>query len=313
MPAHGAIDILVKNYGIDSSRIHQIHHGIRMYTTSEYDRLNVKKGLRLENIFLFTTLGLKSPDKGIQYGIQGYAEFIKSSCDKEERSKLLYLIAGQSHPTFIKANGGRDYRKYQKTIDDALSKSGLNIGTANSMEEFSQLDLKKYDIIVLDTFLDEEFLLKLYAATNIMMLPYLNQQQICSGVLADTLGSGRVAIATKSVYSVEMLYAKPLSIHKRGIIGIKDPHARGILIDPREPDQIAEGSYYLAGWEEDRLAMEDRSRSIGYGMAWPDVTHKFIQHVGYVREKKLKKRGRGVRVNLNPNSVYAERIKSKTK
>jgi hypothetical protein len=59
----------------------------------------------------------------------------------------------------------------------------------------------RYDVVFLDTFLDENTLLKLYGATNVMLLPYLNMQQISSGILADTLGSGRVAVTTKFRYA----------------------------------------------------------------------------------------------------------------
>jgi hypothetical protein len=54
---------------------------------------------------------------------------------------------------------------------------------------------------------DERTLLKLYGAIDMMLLPYLNMQQISSGILADTLGSGRVAIATKFRYALELIHS----------------------------------------------------------------------------------------------------------
>ena len=66
-------------------------------------------------------------------------------------------------------------------------------------------DFGENDVVFLDVFLDETTLVELYCATNTMVLPYLNMQQISSGILADTLGSGRAAITTKFRYAVELL------------------------------------------------------------------------------------------------------------
>ena len=112
-----AISILESaTYGIDHSKLKHIDHGIRMQHPSQYDRLEIKKEYGLENRFLITTLGLLSPDKGIQYGIRAYGRFLDESCTESQRRNLVYLIAGQFHPEFVKADGGEPCRQYQATF-----------------------------------------------------------------------------------------------------------------------------------------------------------------------------------------------------
>ncbi|MGD9109574.1 MAG: hypothetical protein PVG93_01420, partial [Phycisphaerales bacterium] len=73
-----AIEMLESNvYGIEHEKVKHIDHGIRMQHPSQYDRFSIKEQLGLKSRFLLTTLGLLSPDKGIQYSIQGYGRFLQ--------------------------------------------------------------------------------------------------------------------------------------------------------------------------------------------------------------------------------------------
>jgi len=74
-----------------------------MQHPSQYDRLAIKEQFGLKNCFLVTTLGLLSPDKGIQYGIHGFGKFLEESLTERQRENVLYLIAGQCHPDFVKS------------------------------------------------------------------------------------------------------------------------------------------------------------------------------------------------------------------
>ncbi len=229
-----AIDILASGtYGIDSRKIKHIDHGIRMHNPSQRDRLAIKKEYGLEDILLIATLGLHAPRKGIQFSIRAYARFLKESCTEEQRDNLVYLIVGQCHPELTRAE------EYQAMINKTLRESKLRWC---GVTEPGSIDFRKHDIVFLDRFLDENTFIKLYTATNVMILPYLHMEQISSGILADTLGSGRVAITTKFMYALELI--NPRNPDQKGVI--IDPHARGILVDPGEPsvDQIAQGIDY---------------------------------------------------------------------
>ena len=92
-------------YGIAHAKLKHIDHGIRMQHRSQFDRLEIKHKYGLENGFLITTLGLLSPGKGIQFGLRGYGKFLNDSCTDEQRKRMVYLIAGQCHPEFVKADG----------------------------------------------------------------------------------------------------------------------------------------------------------------------------------------------------------------
>jgi glycosyltransferase involved in cell wall biosynthesis len=286
-----AIHILESDiYGIDHAKLKHIDHGIRMSHPSQFDRLEIKQSFGLDNHFLITTLGLLSPDKGIEYGIRAFGRFLAESCTEAQRKKIVYLIAGQCHPDFVKVEGGVPYKEYLASLNKALEDSGLNWCRT---KDLSTTDIDKYDIVFLDTFLDENTLLKLYGATNVMVLPYLNMQQISSGILADTLGSGRVAITTKFRYAVELIHS-----NKRCPDGIiTGRYARGILVDPGKPsiEQIAKGLDYLVFNQHRRLMMEKQAHQRGYQMSWNNSAWGLLQYIDFVREQKEIVTGRGVR------------------
>jgi len=269
-----AIGILASStYQIDSRKIKHIDHGIRMHNPSERGRLSIKKEYGLEEILLITTLGLHSARKGIEFSIRAYARFLKESCTEKQRENIVYLIAGQCHPD-------RRAQEYKALINKTLTESKLRWCEA---KELSSIDFRKHDVVFLDRFLDEKTFLKLYTATNMMILPYLNMDQISSGILADTFGSGRVVITTKFLYALELI--NPRNPSQKGII--IDPQGKGILVDPDEPsiDQIAQGIDYLVFNREERLEMENRARIRGHEMRWDNSAWRLIQHLEFLRER----------------------------
>ena len=286
-----AIHILESpSYEIAHGKLKHLDHGIRMQQRSQYDRLEMKRRYGMEDCFLFTTLGLLSPDKGVQYSLRAYGKFLAESCTEKQRARLLYLIAGQCHPEFVKAEGGEPYRKYQALLKEALEDSKL---TWCKIKDLDGADITRYDVVFLDTFLDEPTLVGLYGATNCMILPYLNMQQISSGILADTLGSGRVAIATKSLYARELIHS-----NKRCPEGlIVGRYARGILVDPGEPSiqQIAFALDYVVFNQKKRLMMEKQAHQRGYQMRWGNSAWALLQYIDFVREQKEIVTGRGIK------------------
>ncbi|MCH8121230.1 MAG: hypothetical protein IIC00_16090 [Planctomycetes bacterium] len=294
-----AISILESpSYGIAHSKLTHIDHGIRMHHPSQFDRLAIKKEWGLENHFLATTLGLQSPDKGIQHSIRAYGRFVKDSCTKEQRKRIVYLIVGQCHPELVRADGCGPYHEYQAMLDEALNDAKVKWC---KVKELNGVDFSEYDIVFYDTFLNESGLLKLYGATNVMLLPYLNMQQISSGILADVLGSGRVAVATKFRYAVELIHSNK-ACPAGAIIG---RYARGILVDPGEPsvEQIAQGLDYLVFNEHKRLRIEKQAHQRGYQMRWDNSAWALLQYIDFVREQKEIVTGRGVKFTREKPSV----------
>jgi glycosyltransferase involved in cell wall biosynthesis len=284
-----AIEILESEvYGIENSRLNHIDHGIRMNHPSQYDRLTIKEQYGMKDRFLVTTLGLLSLDKGIQYGIRGYGRFLEESLTECQRQKMLYLIAGQVHPELINSDGGQQYQQYQQIINKALDDAKVKWCR---VKKLTCDDLKDYDVVFLDDFLEESTLLRLYGATNVMLLPYLNMQQISSGILADTIGSGRVAVTTKFRYALELIHSNrpcPSGL----VIG---RFARGILIDPGESsvEQTAQALDYLVFNKDKRLMMEKKAHQRGYQMRWYNSAWSLLQHIDFISEKKDIITGRG--------------------
>ena len=274
-------------YNIPKDKLKHIDHGIRINTG---DRLEIKERLGLENIFLATQLGLRSPDKGVQYLIPGVSEFVYSALTKKQREKFTTLIAGVIHPEFVKADNGKHFEHYQKLMNKVMKESNLRIQTTKNIKN---ADFQKNDIVIYDNFLSERLLKDLYCATNCMILPYLNMSQISSGILADTLGSGRIAISTKFNYAKEMLNLKE---NKKGAI-VTD---RGILIDSHNSKQIAGALNYLVFAKSDanvpvRFSMESNAYQRGHEMRWDNVAWDTLQYIKLIEAKRKKKTGRGVK------------------
>jgi hypothetical protein len=217
---------------------------------------------------------------------------------------MVYLIAGSHHPEFMRADEGKFYQEYRASLAQALEDTRLEWC---EVKELCSTDFTRFDVVFLNTFLDEKTLVDLYAAANIMLLPYCNRQQISSGVLADTVGSGRVAIATKFRYAMELL--NPEGSDKQGLI--IGSHARGILVDPGEAsvEQIAQALDYLVFNTNRRLAMERRAHRRGYEMRWDNTAWAMLQYALFLEEERRISTGRGVIFKRDKESLF-ERINS---
>ena len=285
-----AINILEsETYGIEHSRLKHIDHGIRMQHPSQFDRLTIKKDFGIEDHLLITTLGLLSPDKGVQYSIRAYGKFLAESCTEAQRRKIVYMIAGQPHPEFVKSDSGKPYQEYLALLEKSLDSDSVRW---TRTKDLHTVDCEENDIIFLDHFLNENTLLRFYSASNIILLPYLNMQQISSGILADAVGAGRVAVATKFRYALELIHSNKKC--PPGLIIGK--FARGILVDPGEPSvgQIASAIDYLVFNKEKRLIMERQAHQRGYQMRWDNSAWALLQYIDFVRDEKEIVTGRGI-------------------
>jgi len=300
LTSESAIEILKSStYKIDQLKLKHIDHGIRMQQASEYDRLAMKEKHGLKEFFLVTTLGLLSPDKGIQYSIRAYGRFLEESCTNSQRERIVYLIAGQCHPDFMRADGGTAYQEYQVTLAKALEESKLKWCRS---KELGSVNFRQHDVVFIDTFLDESTFLEFYGATNIMVLPYLNMFQTSSGILADTLGSSRVAIATKFSCALGLIHSnKPCPSGL--VIG---RYARGILVDPGEAsvEQIARALDFLVFNQIKRLTMEKEAHQRGFQMQWNNSAWALLQHIKFIEEEKDLVTGRAEKFTREKTSIY---------
>jgi glycosyltransferase involved in cell wall biosynthesis len=228
----------------------------------------------------------------------------------------VYLIGGECHPVFVQAEGGEPYRRFQDLIAKALEKAKVKWCKIKNLGEklvgvppTAKPNLEDYDVIFLDTYLEETMLLKLYGAANVMILPYLNMQQISSGILADSLGAGRAVIATKFRYAQELICSNKQC--PEGLV--MGRYVRGILVDPGEAavEQIAEGLDYLVFNKQRRLFMEKQAHQRGYQMSWNNTAWALLQYVDFLREAQEIRSGRGITFKRERQSKYeqAKRIR----
>ncbi len=299
-----AIDILGSpTYGIDQLKLKHIDHGIRMNHPTQYDRFSLKSEVGLKDFFLAATVGLLSPSKGIKYAIQGYGKFINESCTPAQRKQMVYLIAGQCHPELVKAKDGKICKEYVATLEKAIKDSKMKCVT---VDDISNVNWENNDIVFFDKFMAESMWLKIYGMTNCVILPYINMEQISSGILADTIGSGRVAISTKFRYALELIYSNkqcPSGL----VIG---RYARGILVDPEGDsiDQIAQALDYLVFEKDKRIHMEEQAHQRGYQMRWDNSAWGLTQYIQFVSENKEITTGRGIKFLREKTSVLQREI-----
>jgi hypothetical protein len=121
----------------------------------------------------------------------------------------------------------------------------------------------------------------------------MNMEQISSGILADTVGSGRIVISTKFRYALEVIHSNQRC--PEGLV--MGRFARGILVDGGEAsvNQIAEALDFLVFEKDKRLRMEKQAHQRGYQMRWSNSAWALIQYIDFVSEDKEITTGRGVR------------------
>jgi glycosyltransferase involved in cell wall biosynthesis len=128
---------------------------------------------------------------------------------------LRYTVAGATHPKVF-ARDGDAYRL-------SLQRETWSAGVAG-------------DVHFDDTYRDVPDLMRLVAASTVVVLPYDSRDQATSGVLVDAIAAGRPVIATAFPHAVELL---------AGGAGIVVPHANPVAIATAvrsivsDPDHLA--------------------------------------------------------------------------
>lgn len=298
VPTKRGAEILSTVYKIPQLKLRHIGHGIRVQEYSQLDVDEAKKEWGLEGTLVISTIGLKSPDKGIEYGIEAFGEFMNEFFpkDSEQRRNVAYLIGGRYHPDFVK-NNPELHKECEETIKKVLADYSLESVVIKEVEEISN-HAKKKDVLIIDKRLEEPDLRRFYTLSDIILLPYRNRQQISSGILSDAAGFGKPIIATKFPHALELL-CNPEEFDKKGLIGNR-PDSRGQLVDIQYGDrnipavkQISEALKYLIVEEGDvsksdvRKSMGENARAIAQKMRWGNIGRKFIEHILSILELKL--------------------------
>jgi len=171
-----AMEILTAVYNVPREKITMIHHGtpdVPFLDSSYY-----KDQFQAEGRFLILTFGFLSPNKGIEFAIDGLASVVKKF------PKVLYLIVGITHPEVKQRFGER----YRLLLERRVRERGL--------EEW---------VVFQDRFVSLERLIQYLVAADIYLAPYLAEEQVVSGTLAYALACGKPIVATPSWYAKEIL------------------------------------------------------------------------------------------------------------
>jgi glycosyltransferase involved in cell wall biosynthesis len=173
MSTHGA-QLLREVYGVPAEKIDIIPHGIPAVPESS----GSKDRLGVEGRTVILTLGLLSPDKGIEYVIEALPTILERFPD------CVYIVLGATHP-HVKARDGESYRL-------ALEHRARSLGVDGAL-------------IFHNRFVNQEELTEFLAAADIYITPYLQPEQITSGTLAYAVGAGKAVISTPYRYARELL------------------------------------------------------------------------------------------------------------
>jgi glycosyltransferase involved in cell wall biosynthesis len=173
MSTHGAA-LLRDVYAVPSAKIDIIPHGI----PEVVEQADSKDRLGVEGRPVILTMGLISPDKGIEYVIEALPTIL------ERFPRCVYVVLGATHP-HVKAQAGESYRL-------SLEQRARALGVDDAL-------------IFHNRFVTQEELNEFLAAADIYITPYLQLEQITSGTLAYAVGAGKAVISSPYRYARELL------------------------------------------------------------------------------------------------------------
>lgn len=181
---------------------------------------------------IILTWGLIGPGKGIERVIDAMP-LLKSLPGRPR-----YLIAGRTHPKVL-ATEGEAYR-------DACLARAQRLGVADAVS---------FD----PRYRSPAELSALILQASVVVLPYDSKEQVTSGVLVDSVATGRPIVATAFPHAVELLGTGAGLVVPHDAPDALASALRRVLIDPR-----AAGS------------MASEARELAPTMAWPVVAEAYL-------------------------------------
>jgi glycosyltransferase involved in cell wall biosynthesis len=137
-----------------------------------------KRSAGLEGKTVLLTLGLLSPNKGIERVIEALPRIVA------EHSNVVYAIVGATHPHIRQREGDR-YRIQLQTLARELG--------------------VERNVIFHNRFVSPEEMAEFVGSADIYITPYPYEAQAVSGTLAYALGAGKAVISTRYWHAAELL------------------------------------------------------------------------------------------------------------
>ena len=214
---------LFDGYAVDRGKVDIIPHGAA---------LPVGAPLAPPDRPTVLTWGLLGPGKGIERVIDAMVSL------KDLPGRPRYLIAGRTHPKVL-ATQGEAYR-------DGLTAQARRLGVADAVSFDGE-------------FRSPEALTGLIQQASVVVLPYDSKDQVTSGVLVDSLASGRPVVATAFPHAVELLGS-----------------GAGTIVGHDDPDALVSALRRLLTDSRVANSMASQARGLAPAMAWPVVANDYV-------------------------------------
>lgn len=182
---------------------------------------------RLEGRVVLSTFGLISEGKGIELAIEALPAVVA------KHPSVLYLVAGQTHPEVVNAQG----ESYRLGLERRVRDLGLSD-----------------HVHFLDRFLTIEELAVLLSSTDLYLTPYRSREQIVSGALTFAVAAGCPVVSTPYFYAEDLLGSGAGTL-----VPFEDPAAlAGAVLDYLDhPDRL--------------VAARAEAERVGSRLVWPTV------------------------------------------
>jgi len=241
---HRSKELLSKVYNIRQSKINIVPHGVPVF--KEKPKENIKKAYDISNRPLVTTFGFLGPGKGIELGIKAISHL------KDKHPEIIYLVAGETHPT-LRKRMGESYR-------DSL------------VELIQDLELDD-NIRFINKYISLEELGEVLYMTDVYLTPYPNKDQAVSGTLAYAVGCGRAIVSTPYEYAKEVL-----------------SDGRGLIASQPDPKELASLIDMLISNPQLRTQLENKTAKLGNTMTWPQVGKQYVDIIESIFQTKVAER-----------------------
>ncbi len=181
---------------------------------------------------IILTWGLIGPGKGIERVIDSMA--VLKSLPGQPR----YVIAGRTHPKVL-ATEGEAYR-------DACIARAQRLGVSDSVS---------FDPM----YRSPAALTTLILQASVVVLPYDSKEQVTSGVLVDSVATGRPVVATAFPHAVELLGT-----------------GAGVVVPHDNPDAMTEALKRILVDPRTAGSMASAARGLAPTLAWPVVADAYL-------------------------------------
>jgi glycosyltransferase involved in cell wall biosynthesis len=233
-------ELLIDDYSVPSAKIEVIPHGIPDVPFIETHYAKGRFGFADKTVIL--TFGLLSPNKGIEYMIDAMPAIL-AACPS-----AVYVVLGATHPNLVMREG----EAYREKLQARARELGVDSR-----------------VVFFDRFVDQTQLLEFIAMCDIYVTPYLNEEQMTSGTLAYSFGSGKAVVSTPYWHAKELL-----------------ADGRGVLVPFADSRAMATEITTLLTNDVLRHAMRKRAYAYSRPMTWRHTANRYLAVMDAARKSR---------------------------